>query len=136
MIVEPGNRRKAHHFFSNAVVASARTKHPGRAWAFMRFFTSNPTAVRVRVNSAWELPAVRNPRLFASYLRQRPPANRQAVFTALNDIVVPPVITRQQQLQDIVSKWLEKAATDANTFPPNALNSAAREVNALLRRGR
>ncbi len=133
VVVEPGNRRKGHHFFANAVVASAKTKHPGHAWAFMRFFTSNSRAVSIRVNSAWELPAVKNRRVLAPYLRQTPPANREAVFAALNSPVTPPVLQQQTQLQDILNKWLEKAATDAGMAPSTALNEAAREVNALLR---
>jgi multiple sugar transport system substrate-binding protein len=133
VVVEPGNRRKGHHFFANAVVASSKTKHPGRAWAFMRFFTSNARAVSIRVNSAWELPAIKNQRVLAPYLRQTPPANREAVFAALNSPVTPPVLRQQTQLQDILNKWLEKAATDAGTSPASVLNEAAREVNALLR---
>jgi multiple sugar transport system substrate-binding protein len=136
VIVEPGNFRKAHHFFSNAVAASAKTKNPGRAWAFMRFFTSNSTAVKTRVNSAWELPAVQDAGLFASYLGKRPPANRKAVFQALDNIVVPPVIAKQTELQDILNKWLEKASTDSSVSAAEALNGAAADVDALLRRSR
>jgi multiple sugar transport system substrate-binding protein len=133
VVVEPGNRHKGHHFFANAVVASAKTKNPGHAWAFMRFFTSNPRAVQIRVKSAWELPAVRNRSVLAPYLRQTPPANREAVFQALNSPVTPPVLKQQSQLQDAVNKWLERAAVDSGTSPATALNEAAREVNALLR---
>ena len=136
VVIEPRGKRRGHHFFANAVVASAKTKHRREAWAFMRFFTSNPRAVKLRVDSAWELPAVRNRRVLASYLRQTPPRNREAVFQALNSPVVPPVIRKQAQLQDIVNKWLEKAATDSSVSAAEALRGAASEVNALLRSGR
>lgn len=132
VIVEPGNARKAHHFFANAVVASAKTKHPREAWTWMRYFTSNPTAVKIRVGNSWELPAVKNPRLFSLYLRQSPPASRSAVFEALDNIVTPPVIKQQQQLQDTVGKWLDRASA-GQLSAAAALNGAAAEVNTLLK---
>jgi multiple sugar transport system substrate-binding protein len=132
VIVEPGNARKAHHFFSNAVVASARTKHPREAWTWLRYFTSNGKAARIRVGNSWELPAVKNPAYFALYLKQSPPANRKAVFEALDNIITPPVIKQQQLLQDTVGKWLDKAAA-GDLSAADALNRAAAEVNTLLK---
>jgi multiple sugar transport system substrate-binding protein len=130
--VEPGNVRKAHHFFSNAVVASAQTRHPQEAWAWLRFLTSSPEAVKVRLDSSWELPAVADQSQFSSYLSQTPPANRKAVFEALADIVVPPVIEQQSQMTDIVSKALEKAKLGQATVKA-ALDEAAAQVDALLK---
>jgi multiple sugar transport system substrate-binding protein len=130
--VEPGNVRKAHHFFSNAVVASAQTRHPQEAWAWLRFLTSSPEAVKVRLEASWELPAVADESQFASYLSQVPPANRKAVFEALADIVVPPVIEQQSQMTDIVSKALEKAKLGQSTVEA-ALDDAAAQVDALLK---
>ena len=132
VVVEPGNARKAHHFFSNAVVASSKTKHPREAWKWLRYFTSSSTAARIRVGNSWELPAVKNPKYFSLYLEQSPPANRRAVFDALDHIVTPPVIKQQQQLQDTVGKWLEKAAA-GDVSAADALNKAAAEVNQLLK---
>jgi multiple sugar transport system substrate-binding protein len=129
--VEPGNTRKAHHFFANAVVASAKSKHPKQAWLWLRFFTSASQAVKQRVAASWELPAVTNKSLFASYLKERPPANRAAVFKALNNIVVPPVIKQEAQLQDAVTSSLEKAVQGESA--QKALNEAAARVNALLK---
>ena len=130
--VEPGNVRKAHHFFANAVVASAKTKHKREAWAWLRYFSSSSNAVKTRVKSSWELPAVRNPSLFKPYLAERPPQNRAAVFQALSNIVTPPVIKQEQQLQDIVGKWLDKAVA-GQVSAAQALHSAAAEVNDLLK---
>ena len=132
VIVEPGNARKAHHFFSNAVVGSAKTKHPREVWTWLRYFTSNSSAVRIRVGNSWELPAVTNQRLFALYLSQKPPASRNPVFEALDNIITPPVIKQQQQLQDTVGKWLDRAAA-GQVSAEQALNSAAAEVNTLLK---
>lgn len=132
VIVEPGNALKAHHFFANAVVGSARTKHPREVWTWLRYFTSNPTAVKIRVGNSWELPAVTNQRLFALYLNQKPPASRSAVFQSLDNIITPPVIKQQQQLQDTVGKWLDKAVA-GQASAADALHNAAAEVNALLK---
>lgn len=129
--VEPGNVRKAHHFFANAVVASADTEHPAEAWAWLRFLTSSPEAVKVRLDASWELAAVADQSLFAPYLSQTPPDNREAVFEALSDIVTPPVIEQQTQMQDIVTQALEKARLGQMPVQ-DALNEAAAQVDALL----
>lgn len=130
--LEPGNVQKAHHFFANAVVAAAKTKHPKEAWEWLRFLTSSPTAVKTRIDASWELPAVADQSQFTSYLQQTPPANRKAVFDALNDIVVPPVIDQESQLQDIVSGALDKAKLGQSPVK-KALDDAAAQVNALLK---
>ncbi len=130
--VEPGNVTKAHHFFANAVVASAKSAHPQEAWQWLRFLTSAPEAVKVRLDSSWELPAVADQSQFSSYLSQTPPANRKAVFDALANIVVPPVIEQQSQMTDIVSKALEKAKLGQATVKA-ALDEAAAQVDALLK---
>lgn len=130
--VEPGNVTKAHHFFANAVVASATTTHPAEAFLWLSFLTGSPEAVKVRLDASWELPAVADQSLFSSYLDQTPPANRKAVFDALSDIVVPPVIEQQSQMTDIVTNALQAALTGQKSVP-EALNEAARQVDALLK---
>jgi len=129
--VEPGNVKKAHQFFANAAVASAKTAHSQEAWAWLRYLTSSSDTVTTRISSSWELPAVADQKLFAPYLQQTPPANRQAVFTALNDIVVPPVIDQQAQMQDIVTKSLEKAKLGQQA-PKQALDEAASGIQKLI----
>ncbi|CAN5738742.1 hypothetical protein BH24ACT5_BH24ACT5_21920 [soil metagenome] len=59
------------------------------------------------------------------------PANRQAVFDALDNIALPPVIERQQEMQDIVGQALERIVTDG-VDPQVALDDAADEVNGLI----
>jgi multiple sugar transport system substrate-binding protein len=129
--LEPGKVTKAHHFFSNAVVASSKTSHPAEAWQWLRFLTSSTDAVKTRLAASWELPAVADQSLFSSYLQQTPPANRAAVFKALDNIVVPPVIEQESKLQDIVSKSLEKAKLGQESVK-QALDEAAHMVDALL----
>ena len=80
--------------------------------------------------SSWELPAVDDEAAFASYLEITPPANRQAVFDALDNIALPPVIERQQEMQDIVTQALERIVSEG-ADPQEALDDAAAEVDAL-----
>ncbi|MEI9907492.1 MAG: sugar ABC transporter substrate-binding protein [Actinomycetota bacterium] len=129
--VEPGSVSPSNHFFSNAVVASAKTKHPEAAWKWARFMTSDPAAVKIRIAASWEIPAVSDKKALAGYLNNPLPANRPAVFEALKYPTVPPVIRQQQQMQDAVSAWLEKAL-NGSVSVTEALNSAASDVNALL----
>jgi multiple sugar transport system substrate-binding protein len=129
--LEPGNVQKAHHFFANAVVASANTAHPDEAFQWLSFLTGSPDAVKTRLDASWELPAVADQSQFQSYLTQTPPDNREAVFQALDNIVVPPVIEQESQLQDIVTNALASAQSGQASVQ-DALNSAADQVNALL----
>lgn len=129
--VEPGNTDRASHFFANAAVASATTDHPEEAAAWLQHLASSEVTVTQRLEGNWELPAVFDDSLLAPYLEQTPPANRQAVFDSLDAVVVPPVIERQQQLQDAVTSALESAVL-GQVDVATALDQAAAEVNGLL----
>lgn len=129
--VEPGNTARASHFFANAAVASATTEHPEEAAAWLQHLASSEVTVQQRLEGNWELPAVFDESLLAPYLEQSPPANRQAVFDSLDAVVVPPVVAKQQQLQDTVTQALERAVL-GQVDVATALDEAAREVNGLL----
>lgn len=131
VVVEPGNTQHASHFFANAGVASASTKHPVESAKWLQFLASSDITVDIRLNEDWELPAVADKALLEPYLSITPPENRQAVFDSLDSVVVPPVIERQQELQDIVTLYLEKAVLGEMSVE-DALNRAVEEVNALL----
>ena len=131
VVVEPGNKVKANAVFMNAAVASATTAHPVEAAKWIAFLTGSPTTVETRLASSWELPAVNDSAAFAAYLAVTPPANRKAVFEALDNVALPPVIERQQEMQDIVGKALESIVSDG-VSAKDALDGAATEVNALL----
>jgi len=131
IVNEPKGAVPGNFFFANAVVASAKSKNAAAAWKWMKFFTSDPKSVKMRVDASWEVPATSAKAPLASYLNQRPPANRQAVLNALKNPIVPPVITQQQKLQDTLNAWIEKAVNGTVTVT-QALNGAAAEVNALL----
>jgi len=129
--LEPGLQHKAHHFFSNGIAINANTKNAQAAYKWARYLTSSSIAAKVRIASSWELPALTNKSAFADYLKLTPPANRQAVFDALNSIVPIPVIARQSEMQDKVSAALDKAVSGELT-PQQALDQAKKDVDALL----
>lgn len=129
--LEPGNTTKAHQFFSNAVVISNKTAQADAAWKWLRFFTSSSDVANIRVASSWELPALSNQSLFDSYLKQTPPASRSVVFKALETAVNPPVIERESELQDIVTKELTKAKLGQETAQ-QALDNLQPQVEKLL----
>jgi len=130
--VEPGMKEKATHFFANAVSVFAATKHPQEAWEWVKFFTSSPEMASIRVKTGWELPALDNPAYFEDYLKQRPPANRAAVFKSLEYAVVPPVIERQAEMQDAVNKLLDQVKLGQLT-PKEALDQAKVQIEELMR---
>lgn len=57
IVVEPGGVQPGNHFFANALVVSSKTKKADAAFKWAKFMTSNPAAVKIRVDAAWELPA-------------------------------------------------------------------------------
>ena len=122
----PGRQRGVHERRRGL----RRTDHPDEAAKWIEFLTGSPSTVDTRLASSWELPAVNDDAAFASYLEITPPENRQAVFDSLDHIALPPVIERQSEMQDIVTKALESIAdgTDAQ----EALDGAVDEVNGLL----
>ena len=130
IVVEPGDAQQANAVFMNGAVASAGTDHPDEAALWIAFLTGSPTTVDTRLASSWELPAVSDEEAFASYLEITPPDNRQAVFDALDHIALPPVIERQQEMQDIVTQALERIVADGADIQ-EALDEAAAEVDGL-----
>jgi multiple sugar transport system substrate-binding protein len=129
--LEPGIAQKAYHFFSNGVAVDKNTDHPEEAALWAQFMTSSETAVNVRLEADWELPTLDNPALFASYLEQTPPDNREAVFASLEAPVPPPVIERQSEMQDIFDELLN-AVISGDLEPQEALEMAKEEIDALL----
>jgi multiple sugar transport system substrate-binding protein len=130
VVVEPGDVAKANAVFMNGAVASADTDHPAEAAAWIAFLTGSPTTVETRLASSWELPAVNDSAAFDSYLAISPPENREAVFEALDNIALPPVIERQTEMQDIVGQALERIVLDG-ADPQEVLDQAAADVDAL-----
>lgn len=130
IVVEPGSVADANAVFMNGAVASEGTDHPAEAAAWISFLAGSEITVETRLASSWELPAVNDEAAFASYLEITPPDNRQAVFDALENVALPPVIERQQEMQDIVTQALERIVSDG-ADPQSALDDAVDEVNSL-----
>ncbi len=130
--LEPGNIQKAHHFFANGLAISRNTKHQEAAWKWIKFMSVSEEAVKIRVESSWELPAVGDQTLVEDYLKKSPPQSRQVIFEALDTLVVPPVIERWSEMTDIIDRELElvklgqktpeEALTDANNYVRNLMN--------------
>ena len=130
--LEPGNTQKAHAFFANSVVISAKSKQQEAAWKWAQFFTGSSEAAKIRVAASWELPALNDQALFDSYLKQTPPQTRAVVFKALDTAITPPVIEQQSQMQDAVGKVLDEAK--AGTISPQAaLDQAKTAIEALVK---
>jgi multiple sugar transport system substrate-binding protein len=131
VVVEPGDATKASAVFHNAVAVSSGTRNGKDAYAWARFLSSSNVAATTRIQSSWELPPVADQQVLAGYLKDPKPANRQAVFDSLKSIALPPVIKRQQEMQDAVTKHLTEAAA-GRTSVQAALKAAAADVDALL----
>ena len=129
--VEPAINQNANHFFANGVAVSATTSQPDAATAWAQFLASSETAANVRVESAWELPALDQPAYFEGYLSQTPPANRAAVFAALENPVTPPVIERQNEMQDAVNALIQQVV-DGTLTAQEALDQAKTQLDALV----
>ena len=129
--IEPAINQKAHHFFANGVAVSSSTQHAEAAARWAEFLTSSEVAATVRVESGWELPALDQPEYFESYLMQSPPNNREAVFTALESPVTPPVIERQNEMQDAVNNLITQVI-DGELTAQEALDLAKAALDSLI----
>lgn len=131
VVVEPGDATQASAMFANGAAVSARSEHAEQAQAWVDFLAASDATTQVRLDSSWELPPVADESRLASYLEVTPPANRQAVFDALDSVVLPPVVERQQELQDIVTEELGNAAAGRKRVE-EALADAEQRVNEIL----
>jgi multiple sugar transport system substrate-binding protein len=131
VVVEPA-RTKASAVFQNAAAASATTAHADAAWTWLRYLTASDVTAQTRISSSWELPPLADASAYAGYFDQAPPANRKAILKAVDTAVATPVIAREQELQDTVTKALEQAAA-GKIGVQQALNDAATKVDDLIK---
>ncbi|MBN1681148.1 MAG: sugar ABC transporter substrate-binding protein [Anaerolineae bacterium] len=129
--LEPGMANKGHHFFANGVAVAADTAHPAEAAAWAQFLTASQEAATLRVETGWELPALDKPEYFEAYLAMDNPANRAAVFQALESPITPPVIERQNEMQDTINDLLGAVVT-GELDPQTALDMAKDELDKLI----
>lgn len=131
--VEPGQVKKATHFFSNAVVINGSTsdEKADAAAKWLAFLASDPEAASLRIAAGWELPAITDQTVLDAYLVAGKPENRKAVFESLDYLVLPPVIEQNALMSDIINKHLESAATSKATVE-DALAAMQAELEANI----
>lgn len=133
IVVEPGNTEKASAAFSNAIAVSANSKNKAAAQTWVEYMTSSDVMAQTRINSSWELPPTSDESILNDYLAKDKPANRKAVFEALEHVALPPVIgDNQQEMVDIVTNALGEVEAKRSTAA-DALKIAEDKVNALLK---
>lgn len=131
--VEPGDTQKASATFSNAVVVSDSAKHKAAAQKWADYLSSSKEMVDVRLSAGWELPAISDDALLKPYLEKTPPANRQAVFDALDNIAAAPQLgANSQQIQDAVTNTLGEIAAGREKTD-TAIPQLADKVDDLLK---
>jgi multiple sugar transport system substrate-binding protein len=102
VVVEPGDTNKASAVFFDGVMVNAHTPNAAAAWKWVHYFTSSKVSILRRVTSNWELAPVANTSLESSYLKATPPDNRAAVFQAVQQPALAPVITQENQMDGLL----------------------------------
>ncbi len=129
--VEPGNTQQASAMFANGVAVNSASEDKEAAEEWLSFLTSSKAMADTRLSTSWELPPVADESLLAPYLDQDKPANRAAVMESLESVALPPVIARQAEMQDAITKELGEAAASRKSVE-DALADAKKAVDALL----
>ncbi|RKP53108.1 sugar ABC transporter substrate-binding protein [Cohnella endophytica] len=132
--LEPGQTQKAHHFFADGLVASKNTKNADAAWKFMKFISSDPAAVNLRISAGWSVPAVADETIMDAYYKQTPPDSKKVVSEALDSLVLPPVGPKPEkwnELKSAVGDELDKAKL-GRVSAQKALDAAQKKVEELL----
>lgn len=129
--VEPGGSQKATHFFSNALVINADSKHRQAAATWINWLATNSEAAKLRIDAGWDLPAINNQEVLNQYLSVTPPENRQAVFESLPYLVVAPIIEEYSMMSDIITEKLSLAAAGSISVE-EALSQAQSECEEKI----
>jgi multiple sugar transport system substrate-binding protein len=130
--VEPGNETNAHAAFSNAVGINSDSVNKVAAAKWAEYLTSSDIMVEIRLAAGWELPPIADEDKLAPYLTVGSPANRKAVFDAMNEVAMVPVVASgQSEMQDIMGRELVEAQAGRKTVQ-EALATAEEEINALI----
>lgn len=130
--VEPGNKRKATHFFSNGLVINKASKHQKEALKWISWLSSSKASSTLRIKAAWEVPPVSDREIIKMYTAQTPPDNREAVFESLKYLVTPPVIEQFNEMAQIIDLQLQKAR-DKEKTPKQALDDAQKELELKIK---
>ncbi len=125
--VEPGNKKKACHFFSNGYVINKSSKHQKEALKWINWLSSSRISSMLRIKAGWETPPVSDEEIIELYTAQTPPNNREAVFASLKYLVTPPVTTQFSEMSSIIDTEIAKAR-DMQKTPQQALEDAQKEL--------
>lgn len=133
IVVEPGDTQKASAEFSNAIAVAANSKNKAAAQKWAEYMTSSDVMAQTRISAGWELPATSDDSVLKPYLAKDKPANRKAIFDALDHVALPPVIgDNQQKMVDIITNALGEVEAKRSSAA-DALKGAADQINALLK---
>ena len=130
--VEPGNKQKACHFFSNGYAINKSSKKQQEAMRWITWLASSKESSMLRLEAGWETPPVSDKSVIDAYIAERPPDNRKAVFDSLKYLVTPPVIEQFNEMAEIVDLQLQKAR-DGEKAPKQALDDAQRELEQKIK---
>ena len=130
--VEPGNKHKACHFFSNGYAINKSSKKQQEAMRWITWLASSRESSMLRLEAGWETPPVSDKSVIDAYIAERPPDNRKAVFDSLKYLVTPPVIEQFNEMAETVDLKLQKAR-DGEKTPKQALDDAQRELEQKIK---
>ncbi len=129
IVVEPGMKQKATHFFSDAIVVSDNSENKEAAMKFAAFISGSDEAAKIRLEANWDLPVALTDEVKGIYLKTTPPDNKQAVIDSLEYLVMPPSLENFNQVADILGGYLEQALA-GNMSPKEALDKAQEEISS------
>ena len=84
--------------------------------------STSEQAAKIRIKGSWNLPITNSKAVLDEYLKQTPPANREAVFKSLEYMVLPPVSDNWQKLSDASDAEFQKVLINQET-PKQALDN-------------
>ncbi len=129
IVIEPGIKQKATHFFSDAIVVSENTDKKAAAIEFASFISGSPEAAAIRLEANWDLPVALTDEVTQEYLAITPPENKQAVIDSLDYLVMAPSLEDFNAIADTLNDYLEQAVMEVLT-PQEALDQAQEEISA------
>lgn len=128
--IEPGNIKKATHFYSDAVVMPKDAENVNEGLEWMLFLACDPESVKIRLDNSWGIPAITDQDVLADFLAAKPPENRQVVFDSLEYGIVPPKVKGWTEVYSKLGTYLE-AARDGKMTPKEALDAAQEEFGQI-----
>ena len=130
--VEPGNTKKATHFFSDGIFMPKDGKKGKQGFEWMKFMSSSKEAAKIRIDAGWNIPAITDQAVLKAFLDKKPPASRQVIFDSLEFLVTPPIVPNFGEVQSILNLHLE-AARDGVKTPQQALDDAQKELEEKIK---